>query len=129
MKLTGAWPGPTTAWAVPLPAFEPDGQAALPWVLSVSAVQYLKPLPLSLTCLPRLTVMVSTVASVLLFLTNSLSVEFLGFFFVPALVGETFAVTSVGAGVLGHGDSSDGDGKHGGERHDQVLAQRLLLRR
>ena len=73
---------------------------------------------------------VSTVASVRLFLTNSFSVEFLGFFFVPALVGVTFAVTSGAVlGSLGHGDSRDGDGKHGGDRHDQVLAQRLLLRR
>ena len=79
---------------MPLPALEPAGQAALPWLLSVSAVQYLKPLPLSLMFLPRKTVMVSTVASVWLFLTNSLSVEFLGFFFLPALVGVSFAVTS-----------------------------------
>jgi hypothetical protein len=41
-----------------------------------------------------LTVMVSTVASVLLFLTNSFSVELAGFFFVPALVGVSLAVTS-----------------------------------
>ena len=79
---------------MPPPALEPEGQAVLPCALSVAAVQYLKPLPLSLICLPMLTVMVSTVASFLLFLTNSFSVEFLGFFFVPALVGVSFAVTS-----------------------------------
>ena len=93
---------------MPLPAFEPDGQAVLPWALSVSAVQYLKPLPLSLSFLPRLTTMVSTVASFWLFLTNSFRVAFLGFFFVPDLVGVTFAVTSRSS-ILRERDRRQGD--------------------
>src|SRR5215217_6513480 len=102
VNLSGTRSGPTTALAVPEPAFEPAGQAVLPWALSLAAVQNLKPLPLSLTFLATLTVIVLTVASVRLFLTNSLSVEFRGFVFVPVLAGETVALTS-GAVALGSG--------------------------
>src|ERR687885_601430 len=89
VNFSGTRSGPTTAWAVPLPALEPAGQAVLPFALSLAAEQNLKPLPLSLMFLATNTVMVLTVASVRLFLTNSLSVEFLGFDFLPALAGET----------------------------------------
>src|SRR5215212_9390567 len=98
VNLSGTRPGPTTAWAVPLPALEPAGQALLPRLLSVAAVQYLKPLPLSLTFLATNTVMDETVASVRLFFTNSFRVEFFGLVFLPALAGETVALTS---GALG----------------------------
>src|SRR3954447_2716168 len=94
VNLSGTRPGLTTAWAVPLPAFEPAGQAVLPWLLSLAAVQNLKPLPLSLTFLATNTVIVLTVASVRLFLTNSFRVEFLGLDFLPALAGETVTLTS-----------------------------------
>src|SRR3954470_7911916 len=98
VNLSGTRPGPTTAWAVPLPALEPAGQAALPWLLSLAAVQYLKPLPFSLTFLATNTVMDETVASVRLFFTNSFRVEFFGLDFLPAWAGHTVALTS---GALG----------------------------
>src|SRR3954464_2223246 len=92
VNVSGTWPGPTTAWAVPLPAFEPAGQAVLPCALSLAAGQNLKPLPLSTMFLATRTVIELTVASVRLFLTNSFRVEFLGLDFLPALAGEIVAL-------------------------------------
>src|SRR6476659_10852335 len=96
-KFSGTRSGPTTAWEMPVPAFDLAGQADLPLAWMALSLQAVRPLPEILTVFGKSISIFAAVVPSMLFFTKVVTLMDFGFFFVPDFVGETVvaAVTSV----------------------------------
>ena len=122
--------GFTSASAVPTPAAEPRGQAALPWLSSLATEQVLRPLVESLSVFGNeISILEAEVLLSRLLSIWRLTFSDFGFFLVPAFVGLIVAFTSIEGGVLGDGHRGEGQRRERRQRGDQGLAQGELLLR
>ena len=87
-------------------------------------MHFVRPLPEIFTVFGKSISIFEAVVPSMLFLTKVVTLAALGFFFVPAFVGET-VVVAVTSAVWADGHGGQRDGGERGDRRDQELTQRV----